>query len=50
MEQLLNDNTLTNRICRGLLQVKMIKEGKLPRKSIDEILENINKVRENDGK
>lgn len=33
--------SLTNRICRGLDQVKLIREGKLPKKSIEDMLNDL---------
>lgn len=35
------EDSLTTRICRGLEQVKMIKEGKLPRRTIQDMLDEI---------
>lgn len=35
------DDTLTARICRGLEEVKMIREGKLPRKSVKDMLDEL---------
>lgn len=32
---------LTERICRGLRQVKMIREGKLPRRSVEDLLNEL---------
>lgn len=31
------DDSLTNRICRGLEEVKLIREGKLPRRTIEDL-------------
>ncbi len=35
------DSDLTERICKGLEQVKMIQEGKLPRRTIQDMLDEI---------
>lgn len=35
------DDSLTIRICKGLEQVKMIEEGKLPRRTIQEMLDEL---------
>ncbi|MCM1355477.1 MAG: prevent-host-death protein [Staphylococcus sp.] len=35
------DDTLTTRICEGLREVKMIEEGKLPRQTIQELLDEL---------
>ncbi|MBD5353650.1 MAG: prevent-host-death protein [Bacteroides sp.] len=35
------EDTLTTRICKGLEQVKMIEEGKLPRRTIQDMLDDI---------
>lgn len=35
------EDTLTERICKGLRQVKQIKDGKLPRRTIQEFLDEI---------
>ncbi|MDE5975369.1 MAG: hypothetical protein K2G69_02335 [Muribaculaceae bacterium] len=35
------EDDLTERICRGIKQVKMIKEGKLPRRTIQDMLDEI---------
>ncbi len=32
---------LTHKICKGLEQVKMIQEGKLPRRTIQDMLDEI---------
>lgn len=32
---------LTNKICKGLEQVKMIQEGKLPRRTIQDMLDEL---------
>jgi prevent-host-death family protein len=34
-------DSLTTRICHGLEQVKMIQEGKLPRRSIEDMLDEL---------
>ena len=33
------EDTLTTRICKGLKQAKMIEEGKLPRRTIQDMLD-----------
>ena len=35
------DDTLTTRICKGLEQVKKIQEGKLPRKSVQDFINEL---------
>ena len=35
------EDTLTTRICKGLKQVKMIEEGKLPRRTIQDMLDEL---------
>ena len=35
------EDTLTSRICEGLREVKMIEEGKLPRRSIEDLLNEL---------
>ena len=35
------EDSLTTRICRGLEQVKMIQEGTLPRRTIQDMLNDI---------
>lgn len=35
------DDSLTTRICNGLEQVKMIQEGKLPKRTIEDLLNEI---------
>lgn len=35
------EETLTTRICRGLKQVKMIQEGKLPYRTVQDMLNEI---------
>lgn len=35
------EENLTSRICKGLEQVKMIQEGKLPRRTIQDMLNDI---------
>lgn len=35
------EDTLTTRICNGLKQVKMIEEGKLPRRTIQDMLDEL---------
>lgn len=35
------EDTLTTRICKGLDQVKMIREGKLPRRTIQQMLDEL---------
>ena len=35
------EDTLTERICKGLCQVKQIKDGTLPRRTIQEFLDEI---------
>ncbi len=35
------EDTLTTRICRGLKQVKMIEEGKLPRRTVQDMLDEL---------
>ena len=35
------EDTLTTRICKGLKQVKMIEEGKLPRRTIQNMLDEL---------
>ncbi len=35
------EDSLTARICRGLKQVKMIEEGKLPYKTVQDLLDEI---------
>ena len=35
------EDTLTERICKGLRQLKQIKDGKLPRRTIQEFLDEI---------
>ncbi len=35
------DADLTSRICKGLEQVKMIQEGKLPRRTIQDMLDEL---------
>ncbi len=35
------EDTLTTRICKGLKQVKMIQEGKLPRRTIQDMLNEL---------
>lgn len=34
-------DSLTTRICKGLEQVKMIEEGKLPRRTIQDLLDEL---------
>lgn len=36
-----DSSTLTERICRGLEQVKLIMDGKLPRRTIDDLLNEL---------
>ncbi len=36
-----SEDTLTSRICQGLKQVKMIQDGKLPRRTIDDMLNEL---------
>lgn len=36
-----NDADLTSRICNGLKQVKMIQEGKLPRRTVEDLLNEL---------
>lgn len=35
------EENLTERICRGLRQVKMIKDGVLPRITVDDLLNDL---------
>lgn len=35
------EDTLTTRICKGLDQVKMIREGKLPRRTVQQMLDEL---------
>ena len=35
------EDSLTTRICRGLKEVKMIQEGKLPRRKIDDLIDEL---------
>jgi antitoxin (DNA-binding transcriptional repressor) of toxin-antitoxin stability system len=35
------EDTLTTRICRGLKQVKMIQEGKLPSRTVEDMLNEL---------
>ena len=35
------EDTLTTRICKGLKQAKMIEEGKLPRRTIQNMLDEL---------
>jgi prevent-host-death family protein len=35
------EDNLTTRICRGLQQVKLIEEGKLPRRTIEDLLDEL---------
>ena len=35
------EDTLTTRICTGLKQAKMIEEGKLPRRTIQDMLDEL---------
>ena len=35
------EDNLTTRICRGLQQVKLMKEGKLPRRTIEDLLDEL---------
>lgn len=35
------EDTLTTRICRGLKQVKMIEESKLPRRTVQDMLDEL---------
>lgn len=35
------EDTLTTRICKGLEQVKMIEEGKLPRRTVQDMLDEL---------
>ena len=35
------EDTLTTRICKGLEQVKMIEEGKLPRRTVEDMLDEL---------
>ncbi len=35
------EDSLTTRICKGLEQVKMIEEGKLPRRTIQDMLDEL---------
>lgn len=35
------EDTLTERICKGLRQVKLIEEGKLPRLTIEDLLDEL---------
>jgi len=35
------DDSLTTRICRGLEQVKMIQDGKLPRRTVQDMLNEL---------
>lgn len=36
-----DEESLTSRICEGLKEVKMIKEGKLPRKTAQQLLDEL---------
>lgn len=36
-----DEDTLTTRICKGLEEVKMIEDGKLPRLTIQEMLDEL---------
>lgn len=38
---ILDEESLTSRICEGLKEVKMIKEGKLPRKTAQQLLDEL---------
>lgn len=38
---LTDKTTLTDRICRGLEQAKMIEEGKLPKRTIEDMLNEL---------
>ena len=35
------EDTLTTRICKGLKQAKMIEDGKLPRRTIQDMLDEL---------
>lgn len=35
------EDTLTTRICKGLKQAKMIEDGKLPRRSVQDMLNEL---------
>lgn len=35
------EDTLTTRICKGLKQVKLIQEGKLPRRSVQDMINEL---------
>lgn len=35
------EDTLTTRICKGLKQVKMLEEGKLPKRTIQDLLDEL---------
>lgn len=35
------EDSLTERICRGLREVKLIQEGKLPRRTIEDLLNEL---------
>lgn len=35
------EDSLTERICRGLRQVKMIQDGVLPRRTVDDLLNEL---------
>ena len=35
------EDSLTTRICKGLKQVKLIQEGKLPRRSIQDMIDEL---------
>ena len=35
------EDNLTTRICRGLQQVKLMKDGKLPRRTIEDLLDEL---------
>lgn len=36
-----NEDSLTSRICKGLKEVKMIEEGNLPRKTLQELIDEL---------
>jgi hypothetical protein len=41
MKKATETKSLTKRICRGLKQIKMIKEGKLPQRTVEDMLKEI---------
>lgn len=36
-----NSDSLTERICEGLREIKMVEDGKLPRKTLQELIDEL---------